>query len=576
MASYEEQQARLRKQWDGLLREENEAHIVDDVHSDSEEDALEVRDTDSASEQEFSEAEETAEKTNESGLYYLGKDKTTKWRRHVPPKNVRTRSENKVLRLPSSRLITRDLKEPLDIWKHFINDNMLDIIVDGTNIFIESLSDRYSRDSDARLTNRAEVQALLGLIYYAGILKANHLNTKELWETNGSGVEIFRLTMSLNRFRFLLSSLRFDDKRTRTERKMLDKLAPIREFYDRFVENCKTGYSLSEFVTIDEKLEAFRGRCSFRQYIPSKPNKYGLKIFALADAKVYYTYNLEVYVGQQPEGPFKKSNSPDAVVERLCEPIYGSGRNVTLDNWFTSVSLVQKLLEKKLTVVGTIRKNKRELPVEFVTPTGRKVKSSLFGFQENCTLVSYVPKKNKNVLLISSMHHDDAIDPATGEDCKPEIITLYNSTKGGVDTVDQLCSNYNCARNTQRWPMVVFYSSLNVAGINSLVLYGANNPDTSLVRRSFLRKLAMSLVEPHLRLRIQVQSIPSRIKDRIRELYSIAPSEEEERKVQHGRCHYCDAKRNRKTRYCCKKCKKFMCLEHVTIVCDACYETSHD
>ncbi|KAK9730392.1 Transposase IS4 [Popillia japonica] len=55
-----------------------------------------------------------------------------------------------------------------------------------------------------------------------------------------------------------------------------------------------------ENLTIDEKLEAFRGRCKFRQYLPSKPAKCEIKIFALVDAKLFYIYNLEIYTGKQP------------------------------------------------------------------------------------------------------------------------------------------------------------------------------------------------------------------------------------------------------------------------------------
>lgn len=42
--------------------------------------------------------------------------------------------------------------------------------------------------------------------------------------------------------------------------------------------------------------------------------------------------NMEVYVGIQSEWPFRVSNSPDAVVERLCHHIYGWGRNLTIDS----------------------------------------------------------------------------------------------------------------------------------------------------------------------------------------------------------------------------------------------------
>lgn len=37
----------------------------------------------------------------------------------------------------------------------------------------------------------------------------------------------------------------------------------------------------------------------------------------------------------------------------------------------------------------------------------------------NGTLVSYTPKKNKCVLLLWTMHNDDAIDPTSAETKKP-------------------------------------------------------------------------------------------------------------------------------------------------------------
>lgn len=114
-------------------------------------------------------------------------------------------------------------------------------------------------------------------------------------------------------------------------------------------------------------LEGFRGRCNFRQYIPNKPNKYGIKIQALVDSKTFYTCNMEVYVGTQPDGPFKCENNPSSVVKRMISPISKTGRNVTMDNWYNSIPLATELLKThKLTVVGTLRKNKREIPTCFL------------------------------------------------------------------------------------------------------------------------------------------------------------------------------------------------------------------
>jgi hypothetical protein len=69
----------------------------------------------------------------------------------------------------------------------------------------------------------------------------------------------------------------------------VDKLAPIRQFFELFVTKCNSHYSVGELVTIYEKLEKFRGNCSFRQYIASKPGKYGIKIYALVDSRIFYT-----------------------------------------------------------------------------------------------------------------------------------------------------------------------------------------------------------------------------------------------------------------------------------------------
>ena len=47
--------------------------------------------------------------------------------------------------------------------------------------------------------------------------------------------------------------------------------------------------------------------------------------------------------------------------------------------------------------------------------------------------MSYFPKPNKAVILLSTEHHDKSVDL---ESNKPEIIWSYNTTKGAVDTFE--------------------------------------------------------------------------------------------------------------------------------------------
>ncbi|CAJ0957569.1 unnamed protein product [Ranitomeya imitator] len=234
-------------------------------------------------------------------------------------------------------------------------------------------------------------------------------------------------------------------------------------------------------------------------------------MYALVDASKTYTYNLEVYAGKQPEGPYCVSNKPIDVVKRLAEPLFGSGRNITADNWFTSCDLIDYLKIQKLSYVGTVRKNKRELPPQFVSVKERQQYSSMFAFHNGKALVSYVPHAKKIVLLLSTLHDDAAIDPGTGAEKKTEIITFYNATKGGVDTADQMCSTFNVSRNIKRWPMVIFFAMLNLGGINSQVIYLENKLEP-LRRRLYLKKLAHELVLGELRRRsVKTIGIPSRL-----------------------------------------------------------------
>ncbi|KAI3358342.1 hypothetical protein L3Q82_014779 [Scortum barcoo] len=86
-------------------------------------------------------------------------------------------------------------------------------------------------------------------------------------------------TMGLSRFEDIRRFLRFDDKRTRDYRLQTDHMAAFRYIWDLFIVNCKQRFIPNDCVTIDEQLVPFRGRCKFLQYMPSKPAKYGIKIF---------------------------------------------------------------------------------------------------------------------------------------------------------------------------------------------------------------------------------------------------------------------------------------------------------
>nr|XP_023017113.1 uncharacterized protein LOC111506312 [Leptinotarsa decemlineata]XP_023017114.1 uncharacterized protein LOC111506312 [Leptinotarsa decemlineata] len=289
MASYEKEQERLQRLLEETLSEDleiNDAEFPFDESDIDESDHEEVTEHSSDHEQDIDNADENNDNYQMTGPSFIAEDNTY-WKKHKPPRTaIRTRQENIIKRLPGPTQTTRLLKRPLEIWNHFFTEEILSEIVMCTNLFIEKIKTKYTRERDANKTDVTEIRALLGLIYMAGIMKGNKLNLEDLWKKDGYGIEIFYLTMSLQRFRFLLRNIKFDNVETRLERRALDKLAPIRKIFNLFVSHCVKGYHHSEFVTIDEMLPAFRGRCAFRQHMPKKPTKYGIpKIICLVRCK---------------------------------------------------------------------------------------------------------------------------------------------------------------------------------------------------------------------------------------------------------------------------------------------------
>lgn len=233
-------------------------------------DEVEFRDEDSDTEQEDSDEGEEADE-NSPKYYFLGKDKATKWFHEPKSNKVPTSSQNLIRRLPGVIGGARQASTPMESWICFFTNDIMEMIVHYINQYIEKIREKYDGEKDAKCIHLIELKAFLGLLYLAGVYKSNRQSLEELWGTNGDSVEKFGLVMNIKQFKFIIRCLRFDDLRSRDERKKLDRLAPVRDIFTRFVQNCQKNYCLGENVTIDEKLEAFRGSCSFRQYMLSKP-----------------------------------------------------------------------------------------------------------------------------------------------------------------------------------------------------------------------------------------------------------------------------------------------------------------
>ncbi|XP_045071787.1 uncharacterized protein LOC123485025 [Coregonus clupeaformis] len=260
-----------------------------------------------------------------------------------------------------------------------------------------------------------DLRAYVGLLILAGVYRSRGEAASSLWDAE-SGRTIFRATMPLKVFHAYSRLLRFDDRQTRAERRAAgggDKLAAVREVWDKWVERLPLLYNPGPDVTVDEQLVPFRGRCPFRQYIPSKPAKYGIKTWVACDSKSSYAWKMQVYTGKATCGGPEKNQGMRVVLD-LTQGL--RGHNVTCDNFFTSYELARQLLTRNVTVVGTVRKNKPELPQALLASKDRLLFSSKFAFTSTTALVSYLAKKNKNVLLLSTLHTEAHVSASPGQE----------------------------------------------------------------------------------------------------------------------------------------------------------------
>ena len=96
---------------------------------------------------------------------------------------------------------------------------------------------------------------------------------------------------------------------------------------------------------------------------------------------------------------------------------------------FKSLKNKIKYFDLKITYI-TLRKNKTCIPSNFLRQRHREPETNIFGFRKNMSLVSYVPKKNQSVILLSTMHNNNNTD--INNKNKSEISIYYNKTKGEV------------------------------------------------------------------------------------------------------------------------------------------------
>ena len=346
----------------------------------------------------------------------------------------------------------------------------------------------------------AELKAFIGLMYLRGVLHLKGFEEDRLW-SKLPGLECFSLTMSRNRYREIKSMLRFDKKSKRSQRVDKKKFALMGDIIERFQSNSQLAYSPDFSLTIDEQLFPCKTRCRYTQYMPNKPDKYGIKFWLLADLETKYCLAISPYCGADDS---RTESLGTHVVMNLMSPYLKRGYNVCCDNFFTSVSLAEQLAVNGTTIVGTIRSYRREIPTG--KPNMNLHESEFFETTMEkgnvANLVRYQTKRTKCVLLLSTMHRGCSV--VSSKKNKPSSIEFYNANKCGVDLLDSMARMYSTKSAMRRWPMAVWCNILDLSGVNAWILY-KKETGNMISRWDFMHTLAMDLINPEIQRRQMIE-----------------------------------------------------------------------
>jgi hypothetical protein len=184
---------------------------------------------------------------------------------------------------------------------------------------------------DWRPTTAAELYAFLGAHLFMGI---DRLPRTDMYWSSLFGHPLITAVFSRDRFKQLLRFFRVvaPDEHAAPR----DPLPHIQSLAAKLNVSFAAHSNPSQQLALDEAMAAYKGRSPIKQYVPSKPHKWGYKIYCLSSED--YLLHFEVYSGAERRS---EEGATFDTVMRMTSGYEDKGHVLYIDNWFTSPSLLQ-------------------------------------------------------------------------------------------------------------------------------------------------------------------------------------------------------------------------------------------
>ena len=131
-----------------------------------------------------------------------------------------------------------------------------------------------------------------------------------------------------------------------------DKLCKVRDAVEFLVDQFKNVYIPTQHIFTGEELLLWKGRLSFKQCIPSKRPRFGVKLFSLCEDSGYL-WNSFAYLGKNPGTDNENLELKDRIGKTgvigvsLTKDLFGLGYKLYVDHWYTSETLFNYFYDKR-------------------------------------------------------------------------------------------------------------------------------------------------------------------------------------------------------------------------------------
>jgi hypothetical protein len=232
-------------------------------------------------------------------------------------------------------------------------------------------------------------------------------------------------------------------------------------------------------LCIDESLMSWKGKIAFKQYISSKRNRFGVKLFEIVDCQTRVVLDFSIYTGSTTNIEVIPSiGISGSIVMKLMRPNLHKEHNLFVDSFFTSPNLFDLLHQSQTGACGTVRKDRKGLPTLV-----SRLSSDDIQFAKTNNMLGLKWQDKNEVFMLSTIHDTSFGDSGKTNRIgqiffKPVCVIDYTKNMGAIDRVDMEISFSECIRKSTKWYKKLFFHLLDLASYDSYAIYRMQRRDT--------------------------------------------------------------------------------------------------